>query len=158
MRDRSRSARSRSASTAGSWAGSRAVATATPWVARSPTRFCRPPTRRRSARSRSRSSGGGSAAWWRRSRCSTRAASASGPELDGGPLEPVRETRVRADRAQPLEILPRVGDEVEVELRDRLLHHAPHRLEARAHEAHQSYRSEVGGPYVAGVSAEQDLV
>ena len=41
-------------------------------------------------------------------------------------------------------MLVRVADEVEVELRDRLLDDAPHRLAEVGHEAHQPQRAEVG--------------
>ncbi len=45
---------------------------------------------------------------------------------------------------QPVEVLGAVAREVEVDVRDRLLHEAPHRLAKIRHEAHQDVAVEVG--------------
>ena len=54
-------------------------------------------------------------------------------------------------------MLARVGDEVEVELGDRRLHDAPHRLAEVGHEAHELERLAVCRPGLAEVGAEQRL-
>src|SRR3712207_9589010 len=59
---------------------------------------------------------------------------------------------------EPREVLVGVGAEVEVDLRDPLLHDAPHRLAEVRHEPHQAQRAEVALAHVPEVRLEQHAV
>src|SRR3954447_25595569 len=52
-------------------------------------------------------------------------------------LEPAIEAGIGGGLQQPRKMLIRVAGEVEVEVRDRALHHSPHRLAEVRHEDHQ---------------------
>src|SRR3954466_13630657 len=76
-----------------------------------------------------------------------------------GVLEPDAEARVREPGPHALAMLPGVLVAVEVELRDRLLHDAPHRLAPVRYAPHQPQRRKA--PAAAGlapVALEQPLV
>src|SRR5687768_11096654 len=85
-----------------------------------------------------------------------RALSRTRPTLDR--RERVSEGRLGSRPLEPLEMLARVGLEVEVELRYPLLDDSPHRLAEVGHEAHEDERRDLRGSRLAEVFLQQRAV